>query len=286
MLYFGDRAQDRAVAGVVGGEHEVPGPEPDVEILEVAGGRVDGPLRIASSVDPVADLEAVGAGGAGHELPDPARAHPRARAVVEAAFDHGHVEEISRQSLADEHRLEQVAVAARPAQPVRHHGVALGIVLEVVEVAEHLGVPAHRQIRQLQSAQPLRIGRLGRLGAFRRRRRAKLGRDVAGATPATRKRRAAEAPPRRCRRARSPGRGNASSSKRRISRSSGLSLAPTSSIGTPRTARRSDRLSSPGARAGAASVFAGGFACASPAAADAGAAPNSSAEPESRPSAA
>ena len=94
--------------------------------------------------------------------------------------------------------------------------------------------------------------------------------DVAGATPATRKRGrrkrsldAADAP-------------LAGTWKRQlleapISRSSGLSLAPTSSIGTPRTARRSDRLSSPGARAGADSLLADGFERASPPAADAAA---------------
>ena len=180
----GDRPQHRAVAGVVGGEHQVPGAEANVEILEVAGGRVDGALGIAAGVDPIADLEPIGARGARHELPDAAGADTGARAGVEAAFDHRHVEEILGQPLALQGLLEQLAIASGAAQPPGHHRVPLRIALEVVEVAQHLGVPAHRQIRELQAAQPLGVGRgrrsvdaRGRLG------RAHLGRHVAAASP-------------------------------------------------------------------------------------------------------
>ena len=158
-VVVGDRAQHGAVAGVVGREHEVPGSEPDVEVLEVARRRVGRPLGIAASVDPVADLQAVGARRAGHELPDAARADARARRALEAALDHRQVEEIARQAVARQHLVEHVAVASRAPQPVRHHRASLGIVLEVVEVAQHLRVPAHREIGQLQRAQPVGVGR-------------------------------------------------------------------------------------------------------------------------------
>ncbi len=180
----GDGAQHRAVAGVVGSEDQVPGTEANVEILEVAGGRIDGALRIAAGVDPVADLESVGTGGAGHELPDAAGADARAGAGVEAALDHRHVKEILGQPLALQGLLEQLTVASGAAQPSRHHRVPLGIVLEVVEVAQHLGVPAHRQIGELEAAQPFRVGwRRRAVDAGRRLGRAHLGWNIAAASP-------------------------------------------------------------------------------------------------------
>ena len=115
----GDRAQDGAVAGVVGGEDQRPGAEADVEILEQAGRGLGGALGIAARVDPVADLEPVGARGAGHELPDAAGALPRGRARIEAALDHGQVDEIlaavpARRACARRWRGSGPSCAARP----------------------------------------------------------------------------------------------------------------------------------------------------------------------------
>ena len=178
----------------------------------------------------------------------PAPTRERGRAL-EAALDHREVEQIARQPVARQHLVEQLAVASRAPQPVRHHRASLGIVLEVVEVAQHLRVPAHREVGQLERAQPVGVGRRRR-GCCRRR---GAGERSSGGTsplppqlPGQRGRgqRGVAAGAAAARRVR----GNACSSKRRSSRSSGVSGVATSSTGTPRTARRSERLSSPGSR--------------------------------------
>ena len=103
----------------------------------------------------------------------------RPRAGVEAALDHRDVQQILRQPFTRQHLLEQLAVAPGPPQPAGHDGVPLGVVLEVVEVTQDLGVPAHGKVGQRQPAQPLRIGRRRRL----------LGDDGAVANAARRGRR-------------------------------------------------------------------------------------------------
>ena len=280
----GDRSQDRAVPGVVSGEHQVPGPEADVEILEVPGRRFDRPFWIAPGVRPVADLEAIGAGGSRHELPDPPRSHPRARGIVEAAFHHGHVEQITRRCLRrkrsptgitfDLRRRRRSAVAAWPLGPSLRCDRGDGALPHVLRPGRSGGLAGGSRCQSGASGgtASARDGGERSSGGTSPEPPQLPGSEGGGSAPST--------PPTR----RSPGRGNASSSKRRISRSSGLRFAPTSSIGTPRTARRSDWLSSPGARVGADSRLAGGFACASPVAAEAAAGPNTIAEPESRPS--
>ncbi len=116
-------------------------------------------------------------------------ADPRARAGVEPALDHRDVEEILREPLTLQRLLEQIAVSAGAAQPAGHDGVPLGIVLEVVEVAEDLRIPAHRQIGELEAAQPLRVRRWrGAVVAAGRWRGTNLRRHVAAAAPRAGKR--------------------------------------------------------------------------------------------------
>ena len=179
----GDGTKDGPIPGIVGGEGQVPGAKPNVEVFEVAGRSLRGALGIAAAVDPVADLQPVGPCHPRHELPHPTRAFVRCRGWLEATLNHGEIDEISGHLVAIQHGLEEGSKPFHPAQPGGHDGATPGIALEELQVADHLGGPAHGYLGKGQRLGPPRSGGGGLVAWGPNLRAAQLARNVAGAPP-------------------------------------------------------------------------------------------------------
>src|SRR5215208_4624548 len=158
-------ALDRPLAGVVAGEHEARAlllvdlllPEaPEVAVVHDAGGDVE--LRVVDRLE-LAPPRADRLEGGGHELHDPARAHPAPRVRPEVALRHPL-------------RLEEAPVERRPE-------VALRVLAEggVVAVGDLRALPRLGRLVQRADCPPRRPAAAGAvgagpLGARRRRERA------------------------------------------------------------------------------------------------------------------
>ena len=170
-----DGPQDGALAGVVGSEREWPVVEDRVEVLQVAGRRHGGLLRILALVHPLVDGQAEQTPGRAQELPRPDRGRRRARMQVETALHENQVDQVRRQSFLLEHLPEQGHVAARAPQPaLEHRATGAGEVLDVpvdLRVELRLEALGRRGVENLGiGLVPRRTGRGGRrLGRVGRR---------------------------------------------------------------------------------------------------------------------
>ena len=139
-----DGGGDAIVAGVVGGERQVPAVEALVEVAQVGDGGGGGAHDAAPLVDEGRLVEAVELPGVGHELPEPGGARLRDRARIEAALDGDDPEEVLGEPRLAQGEGDVLPVEAGPAVPLEE-GCAPGVGAgEEADVAH--GAPGDRDV--------------------------------------------------------------------------------------------------------------------------------------------
>ena|SRR5437867_1231673 len=88
-----------------------------MEIPEVSGGGGCRLLGVQPLIDPLVYSQAVTAGGAGHELPEPFGAGTRHGQRIVTAFDHGDERQVLREPLVTKHVANHAEIATRAVQP-------------------------------------------------------------------------------------------------------------------------------------------------------------------------